>query len=58
MGAEVAKGEKIGSIRIKTYEPGAIKGWAKELGVSEGRVREAVEKVGPIVADVIKFIQN
>ena len=45
-------------INISTHEPGVLRAWAKQLGVSEERMRRAVEKVGPRVADVTKYLQK
>lgn len=37
-------------------DPGAIQHWADELGVSAGTLRVAIERAGPRVADVQRFL--
>lgn len=45
-------------VNIHTHEPGVLRAWAKQLGVSEQRMRRAVEKVGPRVADVTRYLRK
>ena len=55
---DFSKVEKTARVCISTHEPGVLKAWAKQLGVSEERMRRAVEKVGPSVADVTRFLRK
>jgi hypothetical protein len=40
--------------RVNVHEDWERKRWAKDLGVSEDKLKEAVRKVGPMVKDVKK----
>ena len=42
--------------RINVAEPYELRDWAKQLGVTEAKIREGVAKVGPMVADVKKYL--
>ncbi len=44
--------------RINIRENYEIFDWATKFGVSQERLKEAVGKVGPMVADVKKELQN
>ena len=43
-------------IRINVKEPYELRYWAKLLGVSDAKVKEAVSEVGVMVADVKKYL--
>jgi hypothetical protein len=38
--------------RINVHEPYELRDWSKRLNVTPERLKEAVEKVGPMVEDV------
>ncbi len=40
--------------RVNTSEEWELKYWAKEFGVTEAALKEAVKAVGPMVVDVRK----
>jgi hypothetical protein len=42
--------------RINTGEDYEVRDWAKKFGVSEDRLRQAVQKVGPMAKDVAKAL--
>jgi hypothetical protein len=42
--------------RINVNQPHEVTYWTKTLGVSEEKLREAVQKVGVMVADVKKYL--
>ena len=39
-------------------EPDQMKEWAKRLNISTTRLREAVQRVGPVVDDVKRFLAH
>lgn len=39
-------------------EPNQIKDWAKRLNISTTRLREAVQRAGPVVQDVKRFLEH
>lgn len=39
-------------------EPNQIKEWAKRLNISTTRLREAVQRAGPVVQDVKRFLEH
>ncbi|MBN2383958.1 DUF3606 domain-containing protein [bacterium] len=43
--------------RISVHQKWAIEYWAKKFGVTELEILTAVAKVGPIVADVKRFLR-
>ena len=45
---------KQDDIRVNVHEPYEVRDWAKTLGVTPDQLRDAVEKVGPMVKDVKK----
>ena len=45
-------------LRVSTSEPYELRAWAKQFGVSEEKVKDAVAKVGPMVADVEKYLRK
>ena len=57
-GDDFFKAKKTDRFNIRTHEPGVLRAWAKQLGVSEDRMRTAVEKVGPSVADVNRYLRK
>ena len=44
--------------RINVHEDYELRGWSKSLGVSVDRLKEAVRKVGPMVADVRRALSK
>lgn len=42
--------------RINVNQDHEVAYWTKKFGVSEAKLREAVQKVGPMVADVKKYL--
>lgn len=42
--------------RINVNEPYEVKYWCSQFGVTEQRLREAVKAVGPMVADVKRYL--
>jgi hypothetical protein len=42
--------------RINTSEEYEVRDWARRFGVSEGELRAAVRKVGPMANDVAKAL--
>ena len=42
--------------RINVHEAYEVRDWAKTLGVTPEKLREAVVKVGPMVAAVKKYL--
>jgi hypothetical protein len=40
--------------RINVHEPWELNRWAKELGVSPEKIKDAEKKVGPMVKDIRK----
>lgn len=51
-----AKTGKPDRDRINIHEPYELRDWAAKFGVSEARIKEAVARVGVMVADVKKFL--
>lgn len=47
-----SKTGKEDDLRINIHQDYERRDWAKKLGVSEDRLREAVKKAGPMVKDV------
>ena len=45
-------GPRLADIRINASEPYEMKHWAKQLKVSEAQLLAAVERVGPLIADI------
>lgn len=39
-------------------EPDQMRQWAKRLNVNTARLREAVQRVGPVVEDVRRFLAH
>lgn len=44
--------------RINLTEEHGVREWSKKLGVSELELQAAVEKVGPMVEDVRRFLKK
>lgn len=44
--------------RINPNEDYELQDWAKHFGVSKQKVKDAVQKVGPMVKDVTKELQG
>ena len=44
--------------RINAQQDHELDYWSLELGVSRGVLREAVEKAGPMVADVRRYLRR
>jgi hypothetical protein len=42
--------------RINVNQPWELKSWATKLGISQEKLIAVVEKVGPMVKDVKKFL--
>ena len=42
--------------RINVHEPYELRDWSKELGVTPDKLKDAVQKVGPMVKDVRKHL--
>ena len=42
--------------RINIAEPYELRDWCKRLGVSEGELKTAVKKVGPMAKDVARAL--
>lgn len=51
---------KINDARVpkERIEPDQMKEWAKRLNVSTTRLREAVQRAGPVVDDVKRFLEH
>lgn len=49
---------KQDDIRININQDHEVKYWTKELNVSTDKLKEAVGKVGVMVADVKKYLGN
>jgi hypothetical protein len=47
---------KQDDIRINVHQEHEVTYWAKELNVSPEQLKEAVDKVGPMVEDVRKIL--
>jgi len=45
-------------LRINTSEDYEVHDWARELGVSVEQLRAAVKAVGPMAADVRKYLKQ
>lgn len=52
MGDDMNKTGKQDRDRINTSESHEVQYWTKALGVSEQQLMDAVQKVGPMAADV------
>jgi hypothetical protein len=44
--------------RIYLHEPRVLRYWTEALGVSEQELRNLVEKVGPMAADIREALAN
>ena len=51
-----SKAEKPDPDRIDVNKPSELSNWAKQLGVTETKLREAVSQVGPTLAAVKKYV--
>ena len=51
---DTAKKRPQDSSRINVHEDYEVRYWTKELAVTSDKLKEAVKKVGPMVADVRK----
>lgn len=58
MSDNLNKTGKGDDIRINVNQQHELNYWTKELGVTEERLREAVKAVGPMVADVRKYLSK
>lgn len=58
--AEPVEPVKVNDARApkERIEPDQIKDWAKRLNVSTTRLREAVQRAGPVVDDVKRFLAH
>jgi hypothetical protein len=43
---------------IEHIEPDEVQKWARRLKVPAPRLREAIQRVGPVVSDVKQFLEN
>jgi len=58
MSDDKSKQGKADRDRINTSEDYEVQDWAKHFGVSKEKIKDAVEKVGPMVKDVQKELQG
>jgi len=58
MADDKAKAGQADRIRINVNEDYERRDWASKLGVSEDRLLQAVQKVGPVAADVQRELQG
>jgi hypothetical protein len=58
MADDKAKTGKPDRDRINLGEEYEVRDWSKRLGVSEGELRAAVRKVGPMARDVAKALNR
>lgn len=42
--------------RVNVHQEHELRYWTEKFGVSPGRLREAVEQVGPMVEDVADYL--
>lgn len=58
--AEPVESVKVNDARTpkERIEPDKMKEWAKRLNVSTTRLREAVQRAGPIVDDAKRFLTH
>ena len=58
--AEPAEPVQVNDARSpkQRIEPDQMKEWAKRLNVSTTRLREAVQRAGPVVDDVKRFLAH
>ena len=52
MADDKTKGGRADGLRINVHEDYELRDWSKRLNVSPERLKQAVEKVGPMAADV------
>jgi len=58
MSDDTTKRGKQDRDRINIQEPHEVEYWTNRLGVSEDELRDAVERVGPMVEDVQREIKR
>ena len=58
MSDDTTKRGKQDRDRINIQEPHEVEYWTNRLGVSEEELRDAVERVGPMVEDVQREIKR
>ena len=56
MNIETGRGAALENNRVDVNEAWALRYWTRELGVTEQELRDSVEVVGPMLADVKKIL--
>ena len=58
MSDDKSKAGKVDRDRINIHEPYELRDWSKKYGCTPEELKQAVQKVGPMAADVEKSLKK